>query len=77
VSQDACHTWRPMTEAPETPGTYIVVRSQHGYRWLAYKPDGRRQMGQLGRWQRATGYGWENCDKPNGEWIPGKEGAAS
>lgn len=67
---DETPAWRPMSEAPEVPGTYINVRSVTSYRWLAYKPDGARQMRAKGRWQRATEWGWQNCDKPDGEWIP-------
>ena len=34
-------------------------------RFLPYKPDGRRQMGKRGRWQRMNEYGgWENCADP-------------
>jgi hypothetical protein len=67
--------WRPMSEAPELPGTYINVRTTttNTYRWLAYKPDGARQMRAKGRWQRATEYGWENCSKPDGEFVPTPE----
>lgn len=62
--------WRPTSEAPTAPGTYINVRSVVCYRWLAYKPDGARQMGKPGRWQRATEYGWENATLPDGEFVP-------
>jgi hypothetical protein len=51
--------WRPIQDAPATPGTYINVRSVTTYRWLAYKPDGVRQMRKAGRWQIATEHGWE------------------
>ena len=60
--------WRPTTEAPEIPGTYINVRTVNTYRWLAYKADGARQMGKSGRWQRATEHGWENAALPEGGW---------
>ena len=62
--------WQPIETAPEVPGTYINVRSVTSYRWLEYKKDGQRQMRARGRWQRATEWGWENCSKPDGEWMP-------
>lgn len=56
---------------PDAPGNYVNVRSVLTYRYLAYKPDGARQMKKLGRWQRATEHGWENADLPaHGEWAP-------
>lgn len=37
-------------------------------RWEPYKPDGRRQMKALGRWQEQVGWGdywtWQNCNRP-------------
>lgn len=62
--------WRPTSEAPAKPGTYINVRTVTTYRWLEYKPDGKRQMKAEGRWQRATEYGWENASLPEGEFVP-------
>jgi hypothetical protein len=56
--------WRPIQDAPATPGTYINVRSVTTYRWLAYKPDRVRQMRKAGRWQIATEHGWENAELP-------------
>lgn len=74
--QAEANPWRPMSEAPETPGTHITVRSQHTYRWVAYKPDNRRRAGALGRWQRATIYdSWVNCARPEGEWMLVEDGA--
>jgi hypothetical protein len=52
--------WRPVSEAPQVAG-HIIVRLVTTYRWLPYKPDGRRQMGRPGRWQAATEYGWTNA----------------
>jgi hypothetical protein len=62
---------RPMSEAPED-GSWIVVRETtiRTYRYKLYKPDGARQMQARGRWQRATEFSWENCPKPEGEWLP-------
>lgn len=62
--------WRPTSEAPTVPGTYIKVRTTNTYRWLEYKPDGQRQMKAKGRWQRATEYGWENAPLPEGDFVP-------
>lgn len=62
--------WRSTNEAVGKPGTYIDVRTVTSYRWLAYKPDGARQMKAAGRWQRATEHGWENATLPTGEFIP-------
>lgn len=34
-------------------------------RWMPYKPSSEQyRKGLRGRWQRATEYGWENCDPP-------------
>ena len=67
--------WRPTSEAPEAPGTYINVRWSltATFRWLAYKPDGARQMGRKGRWQRATEHGFVNEHLPEGEFVPNVE----
>jgi hypothetical protein len=48
--------WR--TDKPPEDGTMVLV--PQSWRYVFYKPDGRRQMGTKGRWQRATDYGWEN-----------------
>lgn len=65
-AQQSSSGWRPIREAPTAPGTYINVRSVTTYRWLAYKPDGVRQMKKAGRWQIATEHGWENAALPEG-----------
>jgi len=58
--------WQP-GPPPDNVG-YVDVREVTTYRFMPYKPDGRRQMGKRGRWQSATQYGFENCDPPVGEW---------
>lgn len=72
-------TWKPTSEAPTAPGTYIDVlriTDVTTYRWLAYKPDGARQMRAKGRWQRATEYGWENAPLPlDAEFIVNGKGS--
>lgn len=49
--------------------TETIVRTV--YRWAKYKPDGARQMGKPGRWQKQVWSGdyfkWENCEEPTGE----------
>jgi hypothetical protein len=66
--------WRPISELNPTGTTYINVRTVAvtTYRWKPYKPDGARQMGAKGRWQRARDPdGWENARlPPDGEWVP-------
>lgn len=64
--------WRPISEAP-VDGTWIEVRQEPDlYRWLAYKPDGARQMKKAGRWQRCVWRGdyfkWENAELPETGW---------
>lgn len=59
--------WVPGSQAP-TDGRHIL--GSVSYRYLHYKPDGRRQMKAEGRWQRATEYGWENCGGPPEWWMP-------
>ena len=64
--------WKPTSEAPTVPGTYIKVRETTigTFRWLEYRSDGKRQMGVRGRWQRATEFGWRNETLPLGEFTP-------
>lgn len=70
-SGDEASQWRPIETGSDEPEyRYIDVRHVTGYRWVPYKPDGRRQMKKPGRWQRATEYGWENDELPEGEWRP-------
>src|SRR5689334_22073781 len=49
--------WQPIETAPRD-GTPVLGGVT--YRYLPYKPEGKRQMKSDGRWQRATDYGWEN-----------------
>jgi len=60
--------WRN-DELPET-GQWIDVRAETTFRYLSYKPNSeQRRKGIKGRWQRSNGYGgWENCEKPTGDW---------
>lgn len=57
-------------------GSTFVVESidRTAYRWAKYKPDGARQMGKPGRWQKQVWHGdwfkWENCEEPSGEIAP-------
>lgn len=67
--------WQPIATTP--PDGHLVqhvnVRSVSTYRYLPYKPDGRRQMKADGRWQIHTGYGWTNAPLPEGaEWTPAR-----
>lgn len=62
---------RDVATAPKDGRPFNVTWSTTWtYKWSPYKPDGRRQMGKLGRWQRAGEYGgWENAELPDtGEW---------
>jgi hypothetical protein len=62
--------WRPTSEAPERSGMTIYVRSIEVYRFHPYKPDGQRQMGRPGRWQKLNDYGgWDVADLPSGEFM--------
>ena len=55
-----------------TDGSWFALESidRTVYRWAKYKPDGARQMGKPGRWQKQVWSGdymrWENCDVPQG-----------
>lgn len=66
--------WRPTSDLKPTDTMYINVRvtTVTTYRWKPYKPDGARQMGVKGRWQRVREHGgWENAKLPmDGEWVP-------
>jgi hypothetical protein len=61
--------WRPITELKEPAQDaddfpFLTVRVEETWRWQPYKPEGARQMKRRGRWQKFTGYGFENCDLP-------------
>lgn len=66
------------TEAKTFPvdGSTFVLETieRTAYRWAKYKPDGARQMGKPGRWQKQVWHGdyfkWENCEEPYGELSP-------
>jgi hypothetical protein len=59
--------WRPIAEAPRD-GTPIV--GAETYRYQPYKPDGVRQMGVPGRWQRLGEYGGWSNEAPPAAWMP-------
>ncbi|CAN7395322.1 hypothetical protein [Neorhizobium sp. LjRoot104] len=65
-----------MTETYPKDGSTFVLESieRIAYRWAKYKPDGARQMGKPGRWQRQVWSGdyfkWENCGDPVGVLSP-------
>ena len=54
-------------------GSWFTIMEPVTYRWKPYKPDGVRQMGRNGRWQRMRVNGdwhsWENCEQPNGATV--------
>lgn len=58
--------WQDISTAPKD-GT--PVAGQELYRFQPYKPEGQKQMGQPGRWQRFNGFGWENAPPPT-HWMP-------
>jgi len=69
VLEGAADRWSNDPPSPTKPGTYISVRVVETYRWLAYKPDGARQMRAKGRWQKFEGFGFSNAAIPHGaEW---------
>lgn len=59
---------------PKT-GEWFVVENidRTVYRWMKYKPQGAKQMGQPGRWQKQVWHGdffkWENCKPPEGVYV--------
>jgi hypothetical protein len=64
-----------MTAFPKDGSTFVVESiDRTAYRWAKYKPDGARQMGKPGRWQKQVWSGdwfkWENCEEPIGELSP-------
>jgi hypothetical protein len=62
----AVDLWGPIETAPKDGTPMSAYRT---VRYLPYKIDGKRQMKVNGRWQEFNGYGWTNCDEPNG-WRP-------
>lgn len=61
--------WLDIKTAPQD-GTPVIA--PEFYRFLPYKPQGQKQMGKKGRWQRHNGYGWDNCEEPPC-WKPAEE----
>lgn len=64
-----------MSVFPKDGSTFVVeCIDRTAYRWSKYKPQGAKQMGRLGRWQKMVINGdwhrWENCDEPVGEISP-------
>lgn len=59
--RDEAHVtgWAPFDTAP-TDGRPFRAQHEEVMRWLAYKPEGARQMGKPGRWQIHNGFGWDN-----------------
>ncbi|XHB99371.1 hypothetical protein ABWH97_00025 [Nitratireductor sp. ac15] len=63
-----------MSEYPKTGRWFTVEKVVHEtYRWHPYKPQGAKQMGKPGRWQKMVWHGdffkWENCEEPEGKFI--------
>lgn len=61
-----------MANYPNDGSTFVTETIERtAYRWAKYKPDGARQMGKPGRWQKQVWscdyFRWENCDDPIGE----------
>lgn len=64
-----------MSAYPKDGSTFVTETIERtAYRWAKYKPDGARQMGKPGRWQKQVWSGdyfkWENCEEPEGELSP-------
>lgn len=64
-----------MSDFPKDGSTFVLEAIERtAYRWAKYKPDGARQMGKPGRWQKQVWSGdwfkWENCEEPEGELSP-------
>jgi hypothetical protein len=67
-----------MSVFPKDGSTFVVeCIDRTAYRWAKYKPQGEKQMGRPGRWQKMVINGdwhrWENCDEPVGEISPPAE----
>ncbi|MGV1913827.1 hypothetical protein [Agrobacterium vitis] len=61
-----------MTDFPKDGSTFVVeCIDRTAYRWAKYKPQGAKQMGKPGRWQKMVVNGdwhrWENCEDPIGQ----------
>ena len=64
-----------MTDYPKDGSTFVTETIVHtAYRLKKYKPQGARQMGKPGRWQRQVWSGdffrWENVTEPEGVIVP-------
>lgn len=72
MTEEIKHTPLPFPK----DGSIFVTESidRTVYRWAKYKPQGAKQMGKPGRWQKQVWHGdyfkWENCEEPSGEIAP-------
>ena len=61
--------WLPIASAPKD-GAFIHVQQQATYRWLPYKQASQEfKRGKKGRWQKHTGYGFDNADLVGSGWM--------
>jgi len=61
--------WLPLDSAPKD-GAFIHVQQQATYRWLPYKQASQEfKRGKKGRWQKHTGYGFDNADLVGSGWM--------
>ena len=60
-------TWQPIETAPKD--IYIHVQQAATYRWMPYKPNSQEwKRGKKGRWQKHTGYGFDNAELEGTGW---------
>lgn len=61
--------WLTIESAPKEPGRYIYVQQTAVYRWLPYKANSQEfRRGKKGRWQKHTGYGFDNAELSGEGW---------
>lgn len=69
VEPSAEAAWQTTQALPEVPMQWIEVQEVNLYRFLPYKPNSTEfKRGKKGRWQRHSGYGFENAEPQAGPW---------
>jgi len=57
-----------LQNAPAVREGYVILGGP--VKWVAYKPQGAKQIKRKGRWKAMNDYGgWENCETPAEVWL--------
>ena len=74
AAQTVESVWQTSQVLPEIPMQWIEVQEVNLYRFLPYKQNSTEfKRGKKGRWQRHTGYGFDNAEPQAGPWRVAEE----